>query len=497
MGTAGMKSVTSATEDSVNNNCTISSLHYYFRMYLDIEYNNTSSSGALLDSWMLENVTHSDLQQLRMQCGQERMRVGIQAASLAIVIFCSLFANILVLIVFYQRPSLLTISNRFVFNLAISNLLITVLVMPFAFATTLLGPTWHVDAVGCEVVATATTTLFATCIYTLLLISIDRLYAIKRPLHYSMKITRVRSMIYISMVWLAALIISIPPLIIPNGITYQSDKGLCLTNWVLHTTYMKSYAFCFVLLCFLLPFTIMVWIYVTIFRAVQKTSAMARRNSVTPDANDVSAAQRMLAPPQPSTNRRRSSVLSLALMHVRSMTRRQSSNASRISFHREDWRAAKTGIIVMFTFTLCWFPMFVVIALEAGLPFQSMIHLLPTSFQAISVWLSFLVCALNPMVYVFRTRAFKQELFTLLGRKSIGQNGIMLIRETPGTPSCNGNLSKTSSAATFTRIISPRPSAVSAYDIAEAGNKVNLKTLNVQKDNSSDFGSKVKASVPL
>ncbi|ELU05467.1 hypothetical protein CAPTEDRAFT_75280, partial [Capitella teleta] len=296
-------------------------------------------------------------------------------------ILCSLLANILVLVVFYQRPSLLTISNRFVLNLAISNLLITLLIMPFAFASTVLGPSWQVHPIGCQVVSTATMMLFAACIYTLLLISIDRLYAIKRPLHYSIKITRMRSVIYISSVWMLALVVAMPPIFIPGGITYQPSKGLCSTNWGLAVYHMKTYAYCFVVLCFVLPFAAMFWIYVTIFRV----------------------------------NRRRSSAISLALMQFASIQRRQSSSASRISFHREDWRAAKTGIIVMFTFTLCWLPIFIVIALEAGLPVTLRVAIIGPSFQAIAVWLSFLVCALNPMVYVFRTRAFKHELFVLLG----------------------------------------------------------------------------------
>jgi hypothetical protein len=442
------------------------------------------------------NQTMLDWDTLRMYCDRERLKVGAQAASLGVIILSSLLANVLVLVVFYHRPSLLTISNRFVLNLAISNLLITLVVMPFAFASAMLGQSWQVQVEGCYVVSTATTMLFAACIYTLLLISIDRLYAIKRPLHYSMKITRMRSVFYIAGVWVVALAVAVPPLFVHEGITYQPNKGLCSTNWGLPKLHMKTYAYSFVGLCFIMPFAAMFWVYVTIFRAVQKTSAMARRNSVTPDSNDVSATQRMLAPP-PVQGRRRSSVISLALFQIASMTRRQSSNASRISFHREDWRAAKTGIIVMFTFTLCWFPIFMVIALEAGLPADLEAAIIPTSFQAIAVWLSFLVCALNPMVYVFRTRAFKHELFVLLGRKPNGQNGLILIREPPGTPSCN--MSKTSSATTFTRILTPRPSC----DISEmngcskmSSGGITMKTLMVERADEG-FVAKVRSSVPL
>ena len=159
----------------------------------------------------------------------------------------------------------------------------------------------------------------------------------------------------------------------------------------------------------------------------------------------------------------------------------------------------------MSTFTLCWLPIFIVITLEATLSTpDSLDSPIPQSLQVISIWLSLLVCALNPMVYVFRTRAFKHELFALLGRPSFVHNGVVLLREPTGTPtgSCSGRLSKTASSATFSRIITPRPSAISVMDIdAAQGNTtpgLTMKDLaedgTVEADN---MVAKIRSSVLL
>ncbi len=340
------------------------------------------------------------------------MRLGLQLTSLIFIFICSLLSNSVVFIVFFKKPSLLTTSNRFVLNLAVSNFLMTILVMPFVIASTVtiawpLGRTW------CEITGVITTLLFVACILTLLLIAIDRYLAIIKPLQYDLHVTARKALLMIGTLWVLSLTIAIPPLLGWNKISYQVAKGLCTVEWTSSHYIDRMYSIFVVLSCFVIPYAGMLWIYVSIFKAAQKTTALARRNSVTPgEADSAFAIMSSQALPM-ETPRRKSSVTSLLYA-----ARRRSSSTTRSllgSLHKDDWKAAKTSLLVMSTFTLCWLPFFILIVLETSIGRVS-----PWWLETSSIWIALTGCALNPLVYVFRCSSIKYELRSMFcGRDAV------------------------------------------------------------------------------
>lgn len=374
---------------------------------------------SVVQGWIQAISTRDDL-----------LRISIQSTVLIAIFLASVLANSFVFVVFCRKPTLLSNSYRFVLNLAVCNCLMTVLVMPFVLISTFTQQ-WILGWGSCEIIGMLAITLFVASILTLLLIAMDRYHAIMKPLHYHLTLISKRSSLCIAGVWVLSLLIALPPAVGWNNYSYQPGKAMCTVTWRSPSIADRIYSFSFVLFCFVIPYFAMLWVYICAFRTAQRTTARARRNSVTPEhavsASDLQGiTQRMLG-----RERRRSSAASL----FHSTTRRRSSSSMTraiLTLHRDDWKAAKTSLIVMSAFTVCWLPFFILITMEAIIgpsledlnasndqrqpPLSGLI--IPYWLEGSALCLALAGCALNPLVYVFRSEKIKFEFRRLFCPRS-------------------------------------------------------------------------------
>ncbi|KFM79118.1 G protein-coupled receptor 161, partial [Stegodyphus mimosarum] len=116
----------------------------------------------------------------------------IQFSSLILVTAMGFISNVLVLLLFYKRPTLRSFSNRFVLNLSISHFWYCILVLPIIVISTATDK-WLFGDTACIISGFLFTTLNITSVLSLLLIAVDRNCAVNSPLHYSMTITKQRT----------------------------------------------------------------------------------------------------------------------------------------------------------------------------------------------------------------------------------------------------------------------------------------------------------------
>lgn len=270
---------------------------------------------------------------------------------------------------------------------------------PFGFAT-------------CNAIALLTLTSISASIFAVLLISIDRFYAVSRPLHYTRHVTSSKAWAMITGSWLASLFLGSLPLLGWGRVRYDPDKHLCLPHWAGHSWPDKSLAFVVVVVCFVVPLLVMALVYVSVIRAARRTAAQARRNSSTSGMSDPLAVN-----PRQSLD-----AMTLASSH-RNLVRRRSSAGSCAApvFYKEDWKAAKTGVVVMTTFVVCWLPFFTNVFMDTLSGCQNSTRHLGVIFVLLAVS----SCIVNPLVYVYRTKSVrKQMLFACLSR---GQGDAMVV----------------------------------------------------------------------
>lgn len=97
----------------------------------------------------------------------------LESASIIVIALLTCLGNLLIVVTLYKKPYLLTPSNKFVFSLTLSNLLLSVLTLPFVVASSLLRE-WRFGVVWCNFTALLFLLVGSASMLTLGAIAIDR-----------------------------------------------------------------------------------------------------------------------------------------------------------------------------------------------------------------------------------------------------------------------------------------------------------------------------------
>lgn len=131
----------------------------------------------------------------------------ITAAMMLVVV-----GNMLVIVAIVTEKSLKNITNWFIASLAVADLLLGLLIMPFSLANLLMGY-WVFGDLWCELHAAIDVLLSTASINNICLISLDRYWSITRAVDYLKQRTPQRAVAMIVFVWVFSGLVSIPPLL--------------------------------------------------------------------------------------------------------------------------------------------------------------------------------------------------------------------------------------------------------------------------------------------
>ena len=123
-----------------------------------------------------------------------------------LIICVTILGNVLVCTAVAIVKKLRTPSNLLIVSLAVSDLLVASLVMPFALVYEVKGR-WVFGQQICDVWTSLDVFLCTSSILNLCMISIDRYFVITRPFQYAMKRTPARISLMIFAVWLVSALI--------------------------------------------------------------------------------------------------------------------------------------------------------------------------------------------------------------------------------------------------------------------------------------------------
>lgn len=99
---------------------------------------------------------------------------ALESVSIVTITLLACLGNLLIVATLYRRPYLLTPSNKFVFSLTLSNLLLSTLVLPFV-AVSSAKREWVFGVVWCNFTALLYLLISSASMLTLGAIAIDRL----------------------------------------------------------------------------------------------------------------------------------------------------------------------------------------------------------------------------------------------------------------------------------------------------------------------------------
>ena len=283
-----------------------------------------------------------------------------EAVLLAVINFVALFGNLLTCYAVYRSQRLRTLSNVFVIALSVSDILMSTICMPFSVVTLFHGR-WMFGEKFCRFDGFGALTFGLVSIGTMGLIAVSRYYCIVKPEKYAVLFKKQRALLYIVVVWCAALVGSLPPIFIKNGrFEFQPGKAMCLYTFESNIPYTVFIECVYIAA----PLTIITICYTKVFGAV------SRSNQVFSLGNNL---------PQLRTN-------------------------------VEDAKVTKTLAAVMVGFTCCWLPISVMDNIDAARGE----HTLPRQVYLTYAFLAYLSSTINPFIYGATNRQFRREYKAIL-----------------------------------------------------------------------------------
>lgn len=329
--------------------------------------------------------------------------VKIGMTSAYVVIFTiALFGNSFGLFVVLKKTSSRNITNLFIANMAVADLLLTLTVMPFSVAYIYRGSLWFGGIFGsitCKALFYVIPISMAATVFTMMFISIDRFYAIFYPLRE--KIFQ-RPKILSALIWILSFVLMFPYVFLyqvkfdPRENTYE-----CLQVWpwadpddlTFKETYrvLKVFHICLFIIIYALPLFITIAIYCLICRTL---------------------------------------LLRKIPGHL--------TDSNRAAAEKYKHKVVRLLVIICVVFALCWFPTYVNHFFWYVRPDQR--HNLPDKVQFVFSWLAHANSAINPCLYILLNRTFRKALVAIFTNLCPQETTVVITAQTPvrGNPASRG-----------------------------------------------------------
>ncbi|XP_053981949.1 RYamide receptor-like [Hylaeus volcanicus] len=285
------------------------------------------------------------------------------------VFVIALIGNGLVCYVVYSSPRMKTVTNFFIVNLALGDMLMALFCVPPSFISTLILQYWPFGQKLCPTVNYLQAVSVLVSAYTLVAISIDRYIAIMWPL--KPKLSKRQAQFLILAVWMLAMTISIPIAVV-SQLSQPSLKHKVCKQYVCEEMWpsMKNkyyYSIALLVLQYVIPIMVLMFTYTSI-------AVMVWGKRPPGEAENVRD-QRMA---------------------------------------RSKRKMVKMMVTVVIVFTICWLPYNILMLIMdnneatanwSGLPFiWTVLH-----------WLAMSHSCYNPVIYCWMNARFRSGFITAIG----------------------------------------------------------------------------------
>ncbi|XP_047369055.1 dopamine D2-like receptor isoform X3 [Vespa velutina] len=227
---------------------------------------NLSATGNCTSSIVSGNDTECDTAAV----DEESNPSNWWALILVIVPCLTLFGNVLVILAVVREKALQTVTNYFIVSLAVADLLVAVLVMPFAVYVLVNSGSWSLPGFVCDFYIAMDVTCSTSSIFNLVAISIDRYIAVTQPIKYAKHRNNRRVWLTILLVWAISAAIG-SPIVLGLNNTPNRLPDQCLfynTDFIIYSSLSSFY----------IPCIIMVFLYYNIFKGLRNRARKARAN---------------------------------------------------------------------------------------------------------------------------------------------------------------------------------------------------------------------------
>lgn len=334
---------------------------------------------------------------------------------LAIVTLATLLSNAFVIATIFLTRKLHTPANFLIGSLAVTDMLVSILVMPISIVYTV-SKTWSLGQIVCDIWLSSDITFCTASILHLCVIALDRYWAITDALEYSKRRTMRRAAVMVAVVWVISISISMPPLFWRQAKAHE-ELTECMVN-----TDQISYTLYSTFGAFYVPTVLLIILYGRIYVAARsrilKTPSYSGKRFTTAQLIQTSAGSSLCSLNSASNQEAHLHSGSAggggggSPLFANSVKVKLADNVlerKRLCAARER-KATKTLGIILGAFIICWLPFFVdtlVLAICKECWFDQLL------FDAFT-WLGYLNSLINPVIYTAFNDDFKQAFQKLI-----------------------------------------------------------------------------------
>ncbi|NXE36174.1 5HT1B protein, partial [Ptilorrhoa leucosticta] len=339
----------------------------------------------------------------------------VLAIVLALVTLATVLSNAFVIATVYQTRKLHTPANYLIASLAVTDLLVSILVMPISTMYTVTGK-WTLGQIVCDIWLSSDITCCTASILHLCVIALDRYWAITDAVEYSTKRTPKRAAGMIALVWIFSICISMPPLFWRQAKAEEVSHCVVNTDHVLYTVYSTVGAFYF-------PTLLLIALYGRIY-----VEARSRILKQTPKKAGKRLTRAQLITDSPGSTSSVTSINSKApegssetgspvyMNQVKVKVSDALLEKKKLTAARER-KATKTLGIILGAFIVCWLPFFIISLVLPICKDACWFHMAIFDFFT---WLGYLNSLINPVIYTMSNEDFKQAFHKLIRFRCTG-----------------------------------------------------------------------------
>lgn len=299
---------------------------------------------------------------------------------LILVLIMTILGNIVTILSVVTHRKLRTKTNAFIVSLAIADMCVSLLVMPFGIYQQLNDKKWLLGDIVCRLASSFDVMMCTVSIFHLSCLAIDRYLAICRPfLHERLTVRMIVGMLVFC--WVTPIFISFLPILNEWNKIGIEDYLRCAFPSDAHAcVFIVNIPFAIIcsLIAFYVPVIFMAVCNVKIYMAARKQALQIRTLEAAGAHN---------------------------LYHDQSHCRRRNKL-------RHETKAAKTLGIIMGCFSICWFPFFIINIVDPIIGYK-----VPYVPWMIGLWLGYINSMMNPLLYYFFNRNFRYAYRRLLSCK--------------------------------------------------------------------------------
>ncbi|XP_070808739.1 D(2) dopamine receptor isoform X2 [Pituophis catenifer annectens] len=405
-------------------------------------------------SWYNDSYENRTLNSSSLE--QKPTHYNYYAMLLTLLIFVIVFGNVLVCMAVSKEKALQTTTNYLIVSLAVADLLVATLVMPWVVYMEVVGE-WRFSRIHCDIFVTLDVMMCTASILNLCAISIDRYTAVAMPMLYNTRYSSKRRVTgMIAVVWILSFAISCPLMFGLNN----TEKNECIIANPAFVVYSS-------IVSFYVPFIVTLLVYVQIYIVLRKrrkrvntkriashvgldadtqaplkeamdhmeememaTSTSPPKNNVQPPlpsemepaepAASIPCAN--LTPPSPENsplevqknghtidNSKTAKIFEIQTM-PNGKTRTSLKTMSRRKFSQQkEKKATQMLAIVLGVFIICWLPFFITHILNMHCNCK-----IPQIMYSAFTWLGYVNSAVNPIIYTTFNVEFRKAFMKIL-----------------------------------------------------------------------------------